>query len=104
VALMDPQRHPSLPDVEAVQEVFAQFTPRMSWIAAFAPAGVPREIAQQLQQELVKTLKDPDVVRMLDANVLVPVGGTPDELARLLSEDVDAWGDLVRKAGIKVQL
>jgi len=53
-----------------------------------------------LNRELIAILRDPDVRAGLLKQGLVPLTGTPAELAKLIDTDLERWGRLVREAGI----
>jgi tripartite-type tricarboxylate transporter receptor subunit TctC len=74
-----------------------------SWQAVFAPKGTPKPIVQRLHAEIAKALKQPDVlVRLQDQLGMEVVGGTPEELAALMSREIPRWAVLVKKSGATV--
>jgi tripartite-type tricarboxylate transporter receptor subunit TctC len=73
----------------------------VSWYAVMAPAGTPREVIAKIQGDIAKVLQMPDVREKLEAMGAEPSGETPAELAARIKAEYDAWGDVVRKAGIK---
>jgi tripartite-type tricarboxylate transporter receptor subunit TctC len=73
----------------------------VSWYALMAPAGTPREVIAKIQGDVARVLQMPDVREKLEAMGAEPSGETPAELAARIKAEYDAWGDVVRKAGIK---
>jgi tripartite-type tricarboxylate transporter receptor subunit TctC len=74
-----------------------------SWQAIFAPKGTPKLLVQRLHAEIAKALKQPDVlVRLQDQLGMEVVGGTPEELAALMSREIPRWAVLVKKSGATV--
>ena len=55
----------------------------------------------RLNGELNKTLKTKEMVDRLAADGVVPAGGTPEQFAMIIRRDIDMWGNVIRKAGIK---
>jgi tripartite-type tricarboxylate transporter receptor subunit TctC len=49
-------------------------------------------------------VQDPKVRERIVADGGDPVGGTPDELGAILRADHTRWGEVVRKAGIRVDI
>ena len=63
------QRLPALPDVPVVAETVPGFdvTP---WVGLFAPAKAPADIVARLSKETEDLLKDPEVVKIFQANMI----------------------------------
>lgn len=80
----------SLPGFEAV-----------SWYAVMAPAGTPRDIIARIQADIAKVLLMADVREKLAGMGAEPSGESPEALAARIKTEFDAWGEVVRKAGIK---
>lgn len=71
-----------------------------SWQAIYAPKGTPKPIVQKLHEEIAKALKQPDVQAKLAGQLGMDlVGGTPEELAALMAQEIPRWGALVKKSG-----
>jgi tripartite-type tricarboxylate transporter receptor subunit TctC len=73
----------------------------VSWYAVMAPAGTPRDVIAKIQGDIAKVLQMPDVRERLASMGAEPSGETSAELAARIRIEYDAWGDVVRKAGIK---
>ena len=71
-----------------------------SWQAVYAPKGTPRPIVERLNAEIAKALQQPDVRARLQDNMAMEIaGGPPEELARLMSQEIPRWAELVKKSG-----
>jgi tripartite-type tricarboxylate transporter receptor subunit TctC len=96
-------RNPALPDVPTVAEQgFAGFD-SPSWHALFAPAGTPRAVVTRIRQESRKALDSAELRQRLASLGIEPVGSTPEELAALLTADIDKFARVVKDAGIPPQ-
>ncbi len=89
-------RSPSLPDVPTFSEVsdlheFNEATKSGVWYCVLAPAGTPAAIVDKLREGIVATLKMPDVQQTLAGRGFIPVGSTPAELTKLITEDYGRW-------------
>jgi tripartite-type tricarboxylate transporter receptor subunit TctC len=73
------------------------------WLEAgtAGPANLPPAVTRRLSDELVATLRAPDVRNQLREGGLVPVGSSATELAKLVRRDVEQRGRLIRAANIK---
>ena len=56
----------------------------MSWYPIFAPAGTPRALIQKVNADVNRILQKPDVRERFLKIGMIPYGGTPEALARLL--------------------
>jgi len=66
-----------------------------------APAGTPREVIDKLNAGVGKALADAALkAKILDLGG-VPMPMTPPEFGKLLAEETDKWGKVIRAANIK---
>ena len=101
LAVLEPQRYAGAPEIPTVGEVLPGFTPPMSWFGFFGPAEVPDPIVVKLNGEIGKALASPEVsakLRYLYLNVIVT---PPGELRGFIASTSDAFGRIVKAAGIQ---
>jgi len=72
-----------------------------TWYGMFAPAGTPREMIARLNQELHKTLSNPDLVKRLTASGIDTQTSTPEELGQFIRRENTRFGKVIKSAGIK---
>jgi len=101
LALNGSNRLPSLPDVPTLTESGLPFD-LVGWHAMFAPAGTPREIVERLNRIVNQIIATPEVKTRIFDLALFPVQPptTPDQWGSMFRADVQAWGELVRSAGV----
>ena len=75
----------------------------VSWYALMAPAQTPDPIIRKLHEGVVRALNLPDVKAALEAQGAKPVGGTPAELAAVITADTARWAKVIKDANIQVQ-
>ena len=75
----------------------------VSWYALMAPAQTPDPIIRKLHEGVVRALNLPDVRAALEAQGAKPVGGTPAELAAVITADTARWAKVIKDANIQVQ-
>jgi tripartite-type tricarboxylate transporter receptor subunit TctC len=91
-----------LPDVPTTREAGLASQPLIpTYFALSAPAGTPPRIVNRLNEELRRALKAPDVAEKLHAAGLIPNGGSPAAMTRIVDEDVDRFAALVKAIGIE---
>jgi tripartite-type tricarboxylate transporter receptor subunit TctC len=93
-------RYQGFPDIPAIGETVPGFE-MGSWLAFFAPAGLPQPVLARLHGEIVKAINIPDVKAKLDASGLVVVGNTPGEFAAVVKADFEQRGRLLKAAGVQ---
>jgi len=72
-----------------------------NWFGLAAPAGTPPSIVRQLNAEFMRAAKDPDVIKQLDAAGAQVATSTPEEMARLVAEEVASMTPLIKAIGLK---
>jgi tripartite-type tricarboxylate transporter receptor subunit TctC len=94
-------RSPSLPDIPTYQEAGVKGLALDQWLGALVPAGTPPSIVARLNAEMNKALAEPAIRDSFLQSAQEPVGGSPDDFARLLRDDFVKYERLVRDLGIK---
>jgi tripartite-type tricarboxylate transporter receptor subunit TctC len=103
LAVAAPQRLAAWPDVPTLDELgFPGFRPSQ-WNAAFAPAGVPREIIDKLHNAFAAAAKTPEMQAYFEKGGLAaPVDKSADEARAWLKKEMETWRRDIADAGIKV--
>ena len=90
------------PDIPTIAEVGVPGYEVLQWYGVLAPAATPREIIGRLHGVIAHAVQDPKIRERIVADAGEPVGNTPDEFSAILRADYKKWGDVIRKAGIRV--
>ena len=102
LAIGAPQRSALLPDVPTLAEAGVEGDLLAStYFALAAPSATPRPIVDRLHDEMKRALSAPDVRERLLKAGLEPVGGTGQELAELVKQDIPRFRKLVTEIGIQ---
>lgn len=67
------------------------------------PAGIPRPIAEKLNQAMVTAVKDPENRKILIQRGADPIGNTIDEHDAFIKSEIPKWIKMARDAGIDPQ-
>jgi tripartite-type tricarboxylate transporter receptor subunit TctC len=68
-----------------------------------APAGVPDEILLKLNGSINRALQSDSFKQKFAIVGDEPAGGTPAHFARTIASDSEKWGEVVRRAGVKLE-
>jgi tripartite-type tricarboxylate transporter receptor subunit TctC len=103
LAVAAEHRLPAWPDVPTLNELgFEGFRPSQ-WSAAFAPAGVPREIIDKLHDAFAAAAKTPELQAIFEKGGMVaPVDKSADDARAWLKREMETWRRDIADAGIKV--
>jgi tripartite-type tricarboxylate transporter receptor subunit TctC len=93
----------SLPDVPTVEEGGVPGFVVSSGFSLVGPAGIPRPIAEKLNDALAKSLRDPANRKALIDQGAEPVGNTIEEHAVIIRSEIEKWRKVVKEAGIEPQ-
>jgi tripartite-type tricarboxylate transporter receptor subunit TctC len=105
LAVMAPSRSPALPDVPTMAEAGYPGAEMVVWNALFAPKGTPPEIIKQLNAAVMKGVDDPtsrERFAKLGAEAPPASLRPPEALGKLLAEDIEKWGKVIKAAGVKI--
>ena len=97
------RRTPLLPGVPTIAEAALPGFALDNWGGMLVPAGTPRAIIDRLNGEIVKALRDPQIVDQLAAQGIEVIGSTPEEFQELIKTHLAKWARVVREANIRLE-
>ena len=103
LALTTATRSAELPQVPTLAEAGVSGFEMSTWYGMFVTSGTPPEVTQRLQTELAKILKMPDIQAKLKGLGGEPGNITPDQFAQMNRQEFTRFGDLIKKANIKLE-
>ena len=96
------KRDPALPDVPTMQEAGVAGYESGVWFGLMVPAATPKDVIAKLNQAAVEATKAPEFVkRMHDLGYNV-MAGSPEDMTRMIQEELKRWGPIVKASGAKV--
>jgi tripartite-type tricarboxylate transporter receptor subunit TctC len=95
------KRLPMLPDVPTVAESGVPGYEANSWYGFVAPAHLPPDVLQKLHAEIVRALREPDVLEKLTAAGVIVVANTPQEFAAFIRGEMEKSARIVKAANIQ---
>jgi tripartite-type tricarboxylate transporter receptor subunit TctC len=103
LAVTGERRSPAFPDLPTVAEAGVPGYAAPTWTGVIAPAGTPKPIIDKLNAAANKALQS-DAFKSKIAQIGDDVaGGTPDQFAALIAAEYKKWGDVIQRAGIKLE-
>ena len=102
LAVMGAERSELLPDVPTGTESAMPGIRVETWFGIVAPAGTPKPIVDKLNRAMVHIMALPDVKKRLAQMGFSTATSTPEETAALIRADIGRMGDVVKRAGVKV--
>ncbi|MFO0482625.1 MAG: Bug family tripartite tricarboxylate transporter substrate binding protein [bacterium] len=103
IAVTAGKRFEGLPNVPtAVESGMPQYNVT-AWNGVAAPARTPRAIVDRLNTEINAAIARPEMRKRMAELAVTPTGGTPEDMAKLLSSEIRRWGDVVTQAKIERQ-
>ena len=95
------QRFPTIPDVPPIGDTVKGFE-ASGWFMVAGPGGLPADIAQKLHGELDRFLQQPDTAeQIVKTGLLAQKNRTLPELRKFVTDEIERWRDVVRKAGVE---
>ena len=93
-------RSEALPDLPTVGE-FVPGYEASNWFGVGAPKATPAAIVEQLNKEINASLADPKLKARLTDLGGTPLVGSPADFGKLIAEETEKWGKVVKFTGIK---
>ncbi|HVL35995.1 MAG TPA: tripartite tricarboxylate transporter substrate binding protein [Burkholderiales bacterium] len=102
LAVTTVKRSALMPELPTMAEAGLPGFESSAWFGLFAPAGLPPALQARLHEAALAALQAADARERLLAAGAEPAGGSGAELAALIRADIAKWGEVVKRAGIKV--
>jgi len=100
LAVTTATRFEGAPNIPTVGDVVQGFE-TSQWYGVSAPRNIPSEIVDKLNKEINATLADSKTkARLFDLGG-TPLIGSSSDFGRLIAEDTEKWGKVIRAANIK---
>lgn len=103
LAVSSLKRAPALPNLPTIVEAGLADFEVIQWFGLLAPAGTPKAIVDRLQREVVEALNSPTVAKWMQTEGAVPSGISPEQFAKLITDEVARWEEVAKVAKITPQ-
>lgn len=102
LAVTGPARSPIFPDIPTVAEAGVPGFVMTVWHGMVAPIKTPRAMVMVLNAAVNKAITSPEGKRRILALGSEPHPGTPEEFWKLVRSDRERWGEVIKRAGAKI--
>jgi tripartite-type tricarboxylate transporter receptor subunit TctC len=102
LAVTSAKRVDDLPNVPTINESGYKGFDAVTWFGLLAPAGTPKDVVAKLNAEFNKALQNPELRKKLGDEGADPAGGTPEQFAALIKDEIPRWGKVVKESGAKI--
>jgi tripartite-type tricarboxylate transporter receptor subunit TctC len=103
LAVTSKERSPVAPDLPTIAESGYPGFDAIAWHGILAPAATPPAIIDRLHAEIVKALKDPETIKLIEAQAIQVVGNSPQAFAGFIRQDIGLWKEVAREAKVEVK-
>jgi tripartite-type tricarboxylate transporter receptor subunit TctC len=103
IGIADQRRSPFLPDLPTVAEQGYPTVVAVGWIGLSAPAKTPEPILDKLSAEIMRILKEPEVLEKMKGLAFVPAKESRQEFEAYIAIENMKWQKVVQDAGVKIE-
>jgi tripartite-type tricarboxylate transporter receptor subunit TctC len=96
------KRSAALPDTPTMIEAGVPGYEATAWFGLCMPAGTPKEIIARMNADGQKAAKAPDFVKRMNDLGYEIIGGTSEQMASMIQDEIKRWGPIVKASGAKV--
>lgn len=103
LAVTGTSRAALLPETPTVMEAGVPGYEVTVWFGMQMPAGTPRSVVERANQDIVRILRDPEVVRLFREQGVEVVASTPEAFGELVQREVRRWTRVVTDANVRIE-
>lgn len=103
IAVTGLKRSPIFPDVPTVAEAGVPGYEVNVWFGLQMPAGTPKAIVDQVNQQLATIYKSEEVTKRFNDQGVEVIASTPEGFSNLIKSEIAKWGKVVKDADIKIE-
>ena len=103
LAVTNPTRHRDLPEVPTMTENGLPQVTSVTYYGILGPAGTPAEVIERLNHEVNESLRDPELTAGMIKLGFEPKGGSPQDFAALIQDQLQSWAPMVKATGFQME-
>jgi tripartite-type tricarboxylate transporter receptor subunit TctC len=102
LAVTSARRNPELPEVPTMAESGLPEVASVTYYGLFGRAGLQREVIERLNAAVNESLQTPELRNAIARIGFEPHGGSPQDFAALLENDMKLWTPIVHRTGFQL--
>lgn len=103
IGIADQRRSPFLPDLQTIAEQGVEGVVAVGWIGLSAPARTPEPVLDKLSAEIMRILKEPEVLEKMKGLAFVPARESRQEFEAYIAIENTKWRKIIQDAGVKIE-
>jgi tripartite-type tricarboxylate transporter receptor subunit TctC len=103
LGMFSAQRVPGAQEVPTMAEAGGPPIESSTWLMFLAPAGTPRDVVLRLSREADKAINAAEMRARFDQLGIIPGGGTPEQAAKFLGDEIARWAKVITTAGVRAE-
>lgn len=103
IAISSLERSSIMPDIPTVAESGLPGFDSTNWFGVFGPAAVPRAVADRIDTELNRILRDPAIKERFHTLGFEITGGHGSDLAAVMRSEARKWSRVIQDANVKAE-
>jgi tripartite-type tricarboxylate transporter receptor subunit TctC len=101
LAVSTRRRSPFLPNVPTLKE-FGIDVDADAWMGLIAPGGTPKPVIAKINKDVVEIIKQSSVREKLAAQLMEPVGSSPEDFRARIDGEIARWAPVIKAANVKI--
>ena len=103
IAISSKERSTIVPDIPTVAESGLPGFDSSNWFGVFGPAGLPKPVADRLDAELNRILRDAAIRERFHTLGFEITGGNGADLSGVMQSEARKWSKVIRDANVKAE-
>ncbi len=101
LAVATTKRSANAPELPTIAEAGLTGFDATAWQGLVGPSGMPADVVKRLNDAFNKVMAMPAVREKLVGAGLEPIGGSPDQFGRFISDEIGKWSKIAKDVGAK---
>lgn len=102
IAAATDKRVSVLPDLPTIAEQGIAGIDIVGWQGFFGPGNMNPEVAKKISSLIQKIVRSEDINNLIKQQGNEPTGTTGEEFTKIVKQDYDRWGAVIKRTGIKL--
>lgn len=103
LAVTTRSRSTQMPEVPTMDEAGYKDFEVTLWFGLAAPSRTPDAVVRALNAEVLKSLKDPEVVKRFGAVGMSTLGSSPQDVLRTMAAESETWRGVIQSANVRLE-